>query len=76
MATSADSNFTPSDLAAIDAALKSGAKTVRYRDGREVTYQSLSAMWLARALIYNLLNPTGSATAPTTQIRFVTGTGY
>jgi hypothetical protein len=71
-----DPNFTAADLASIDAAIKSGAKTVRYRDGREVTYQSSAAMWTARAVIYDSLNPQGSATAPVTQVRFVTGTGY
>lgn len=42
--------FTQSDLDALDAAIKSGVKTVTYAD-RTVTYHSLAEMMQARTII-------------------------
>lgn len=44
-------SFTTDDLTAINNAVKSGALSVRYADGRAVTYQSLADLLRVRDLI-------------------------
>lgn len=44
-------SFTTDDLTAITSAIASGAMSVRYADGRSVTYQSIDAMLRVRDLI-------------------------
>jgi hypothetical protein len=43
--------FTSADLAAIDAAIASGAMEIRFSDGRSVQYRSIDELMRARALI-------------------------
>lgn len=43
--------FTLSDLAAVDAAIASGALTVRHQDGRMVTYRSMGELREAKKII-------------------------
>lgn len=43
--------YTQDDLAAVKSAIASGAERVRYSDGREVTYRSISDLMRAKALI-------------------------
>lgn len=43
--------FTPSDLAAVDAAIASGELIVRHADGRMVTYRSIDELTKAKATI-------------------------
>ena len=56
-------SFTASDLAAVEAALKSGTRRVRYTD-REVEYRSLEELVALRATINAELNA-GTAQAHT-----------
>lgn len=51
--------FTTDDLALIKSAIAGGEKTVRYADGRLVTYQDTSEMLLALDVIQNELNSDG-----------------
>jgi hypothetical protein len=44
-------SFTTDDLTAITSAIASGALSVRYADGRSVTYHSIDAMLRVRDLI-------------------------
>lgn len=46
--------FTSTDLVAIDAAIKSGALTVRFQD-RTVEYRSIEELSSARSIILNYL---------------------
>lgn len=48
-------NWTSADLASLDAAIATGAMKVRFADGREVTYRSLSDMWSIRREIVSAL---------------------
>lgn len=43
--------FTQSDLDAIDAAIASGALTVRSSDGKQVTYRSIEELTRARKVV-------------------------
>lgn len=52
--------FTSADLAAIDAAIASGATRVKYKD-REVQYQTLAELLQARALIVSSLGNAGKS---------------
>ena len=45
--------FTAADLIAIDDAIKSGALSVRYQDGRQITYRSTDDLIRTRDLINN-----------------------
>lgn len=45
--------FTAADLTAIDDAIKSGALSVRYQDGRQITYRSTDDLIRKRDLINN-----------------------
>lgn len=45
--------FTAADLTAIDDAIKSGALSVRYQDGRQITYRSTDDLIRTRDLINN-----------------------
>lgn len=51
--------FTTDDLALIKSAIAGGEKTVRYADGRLVTYQDTSEMLLALDAIQTELNSAG-----------------
>lgn len=53
--------MTKTDLAALEAAIATGATKVRYADGREVTYRSLAEMLRIRDMMKAEL---GQATAP------------
>lgn len=48
-------NWTSADLASLDAAIATGAMKVRFADGREVTYRTLSDMWSIRREIVSTL---------------------
>lgn len=43
--------FTAADLLAIDDAIKSGALSVRYQDGRQITYRSTDELIRTRDLM-------------------------
>ena len=43
--------FTAADLTAIDDAIKSGALSVRYQDGRQITYRSTDELIRTRDLM-------------------------
>ena len=60
--------WTQTDLDVIDAAIASGTLSVRFSDGRMVTYQSLDAMLKARAVIWAALN--NAAAAPINRSSF------
>lgn len=66
--------WTAADLASIDAAIASRAKSVRFAD-REVTYRSTAELIQARTLILNYLN-TQSGSAPVRQSRVFTNKGW
>lgn len=53
--------WTQTDLDTIDAAVASGTLSVRFSDGRMVTYQSLDAMLKARAAMWATLNAAAAA---------------
>jgi methionine synthase I (cobalamin-dependent) len=59
---SCDPSWTAEDLAALNAAIASGAKKVKYSD-REIEYQSLSDMLKARGIIRAALGCCGSTLA-------------
>jgi hypothetical protein len=50
--------FTTSDLTAIESAIASGELTVRYADGKEVTYRSIGELMKARDLIKSVTDST------------------
>lgn len=64
------SDFTPANLSALDAAISQGVTEVRFQD-RTVRYQSVQSMLMVRTLIYNQLYPGDGTTAvpPTRQVR-------
>lgn len=49
-------SWTSADLASLDAAIATGAMKVRFADGREVTYRSLSDMRSIRREIVSALS--------------------
>jgi len=63
-----------SDLATIDAAIASGAKTVRFQD-RTIEYQSIKDLMDARTTINNYLMSL-TTPPPTRQIRVFTDKGW
>lgn len=66
--------FTQSDLLKLDAAIASGVNRVRFDTGREMQYNSVKDMFLARDLILDYL---GQNAAPQRrQIRMFSGTGW
>jgi hypothetical protein len=54
--------FTQTDVDALKAALATGALKVRYADGREVTYRSLSDLQRAIAIAAAEVSGTGAET--------------
>jgi hypothetical protein len=54
--------WSAADLATLEAAIASGTLSVRFSDGRQVTYQSTEAMLRVRAIIRA---ETASTTDPT-----------
>lgn len=74
MADTPTPEFTSASLTAIDAAIKSGATTVRYQD-RTVVYRDADELLKLRALILNsIANSTGVHRIK--QRRFYTGKGW
>lgn len=59
--------FQQSDLDRLDAAILSGTKSVRYADGREVTYHSLDEMRRLRIDIKTELSAAASRVSPLTR---------
>jgi roadblock/LC7 domain-containing protein len=53
--------WTSADLERIDTAIASGTLSVRFSDGRMVTYQSTEAMLRARAVIWAEANAASAA---------------
>lgn len=49
--------FTTADIDTIDRAIASGELSVRFSDGREVTYRAISELLTARDAIKQALNP-------------------
>jgi len=49
--------WTAADLAALDAAMASGARMVRYPDGSSIEYRSLDEMQRVRAQIAAVVSP-------------------
>lgn len=69
----------PAALAALDAAIATGATRVHYQD-RTVDYANPKDLLVARTLLYNLLYPAGTP-GPTgqvtrRQVRMCTSTGW
>lgn len=48
-------NWTQADLTALDQAIATGARKVRFADNREVEYRSISDMWSIRREIAGAL---------------------
>ena len=66
--------YTQADLDAIDAAIKSNTKTIRFQD-QSKTYRSIEEMMETRAFIYSQLNPATSANAMVRQVRGISNKG-
>jgi hypothetical protein len=68
--------FTLTDLAALDAAIASGATEVRFQD-RTVRYNNTASLMQARTFIFNQLNPNPATAQPAIirQVRMVTDRG-
>jgi hypothetical protein len=65
-------NWTPADLARIEAAIATGVTTVHFED-REVTYRSVAELLSARAAIQAELL---ANSRPSRQVRFATTKGF
>jgi len=66
--------FTQNDLLALDKAIASGVNRVRFDTGREMQYNTVKDMMMARDLILDYL---GQAAAPARrQIRIFTASGW
>lgn len=50
-------NWTAADLASVDETISMGALKVRYADGREVSYRSLSDLLAIRRIIADAIAP-------------------
>lgn len=60
--------YTEDDLAAVKAAIASGAERIRYADGREVTYRNVGELTRAKALIEAELAALSLQTRPATRL--------
>lgn len=67
--------WTQDDLDALDAALALGAKEVRYADGRQVVYRSVSEMMGIRESIKNAITGTGVRTLADDRVATGVATG-
>lgn len=56
--------FTSTDLAAVDAAIASGELRVRFDDGRQVEYRSVSELLEAKRLIHADLDAAAGVRRP------------
>ena len=63
--------FTTADLAAIDTAIKTGARLVRFQD-RQQEFQNTEEMLKIRSIIQSQLNPTTTVR----QVRMFTDSGF
>lgn len=66
--------WVQADLDALEAALKSPERRVRFTDGREVEYRSIAEMQQARELIIGVLT-NASPTQPIRHTRFFSTKG-
>lgn len=60
--------YTQDDLAAVKAAIASGAERIRFADGREVTYRNVAELMRAKALIEAELAALSLQTRPATRL--------
>jgi hypothetical protein len=67
--------WTQADVDALDAAIKNGAVHVRFSDGKEVTYRSMSDLLKARALAAVEVSA-ANGTIMTRQLRVYTDKGF
>lgn len=67
--------WTTDDLTTIRAAIASGVQTVRYADGRQVTYQSLDALIAAEKVIAAAVTVAEEASNGTTRRKFASYSG-
>ena len=67
--------FSEKDLTTIDQAIASGALSVRYTDGRQITYRSLPELREARRLVSDALAQAAGRPA-TRQVRVWTRSGF
>ena len=66
--------YTQSDLDALDAAIRTGVKEIRFQD-RTQTFQTTADLLATRNFVYSQLHPAGSTPAPNRQIRLYTSKG-
>lgn len=67
--------FTQSDIDTLDLAIKSGELSVRFSDGREVTYRSISDLQKARAMMQSEVG-TATGTRRIRQVRLYSEKGF
>ncbi len=60
--------WTAADLATIEAAMVSGERVIQYSDGRRVEYRSVEELKVARAMVQETLNQSGTPTIRRIQI--------
>lgn len=68
--------FVTADLVAIEDAIKSGALSVRFQDGRAYTYRSLDELRRAREMVQSDIDATAGTTRPRVFRIQQTGSGY
>ena len=68
--------FVTADLVAIEDAIKSGALSVRFQDGRSYTYRSIDELLRAREMIQADINSAAGTTRPRVCRIQQTGSGY
>lgn len=68
--------FTSTDLDSIKTAIASGELSVRFADGREVTYRSMADLRSAKAMIEAELGVDGGATKRIRQVRLYSSKGF
>ena len=68
--------FVTADLEAIETAIKSGALSVRFQDGRSYTYRTMDELRRAREMIQADIDSTAGTTRPRVFRIQQTGSGY
>jgi len=68
--------FVTADLEAIETAIKSGALSVRFQDGRAYTYRSLDELRRAREMIQADIDSAAGTSRPRVFRIQQTGSGY
>lgn len=68
--------FVLADLEAIESAIKSGALSVRFQDGRAYTYRSLDELRRAREMIQADIDSAAGTSRPRVFRIQQTGSGY